>query len=113
MSISIQTIGKGKNAKDMHVVTGIFGEGGSDVYENAEPNELTRKLKKQIEEASGEEMFRYFATEAEARAYRQGIEDMEGWQGFCYTSPENHQKIFGKIGKIKSIVDNDDCRDDD
>jgi hypothetical protein len=81
--------------KKQFVVSGIFGEAGSDVWESAVKK--TPALKKKIEQAGGFELFRFFNTKAEAEAYLLGIEDMDGWMGWMTTGKEDHQKVFGSV----------------
>lgn len=91
----METILKLKNGDVKFVVHGVFGEGGSSVYNDGKPS---KAMAKRIVEAGGTEMMRMFNTPGECAAYRQGIEDMDGWMGYDYTTQEAHAKIYGWQG---------------
>jgi hypothetical protein len=93
----MNTILKLKNGDVKFVVHGVFGEGGSSVLNSGEYRP-SKAMKKRIEEAGGTEMMRMFNTPGECEAYKQGIEDMDGWMGYDYTTFEQHDKIYGWMG---------------
>lgn len=91
------TLVKTVNDQYYYVVHGVFGMGGR-ILDDEEP---AKKLKKQIENAGGQELFKMFNTIPECAAYVQGCEDMAGWEEYRVTSTEEHKKVYGFLPGLK------------
>ena len=72
-----------------YIVSGIFGsEAVSEFMEYGMDADL------EFIDSDGEEMIKFFDTEAEARAYKQGIIDAIGYNDYAFTSKEEHKYLF-------------------
>ena len=59
-------------------------------------------MRKVLEDGDGTLVVREFDTKAEADAYRQGVEDMDGWWASCFICDEDmtaHPRIISKLSK--------------
>lgn len=87
---------------ELWVVCGILGEDAEQIYNTAK--KLTAAVIRDIK-SNGIKMFRMFDTEQEAQAYIIGLGDAEDWFGYCFTSVQDNQKIFGKLKQQIKIIE--------
>lgn len=76
----------------------VFGEQATDAYCDGG---LTA-MRKVLENGDGTLVVREFDTKAEADAYRQGVEDMDGWWASAFIYNEDmtaHPRIISKLSK--------------
>lgn len=85
-----------KDGKVMFAVHGVFGTAPAKKLFDEDPIEDDDLL-----DGGGLEMLRYFDTEAEANAYVLALNDMDGWNEYAFTTPEEHEKYFGNINIIQ------------
>ena len=84
-----------------HIIVFVFGEEAASVYEDYGFD----KMRKVVEDGDGCIVKREFDTEAEVRAYQQGIEDMDGWQGCTILGDDDvkrHPKIIDRLNAGES-----------
>lgn len=84
------------NGKIRFVIHGVIGESAARIWDGAD--EFNSNLKDKIEDG-GAEIFRYFDTEPEAKAYEQGLWDAIGHGDYYVTKISDHQRVFGVIGE--------------
>ena len=81
-----------------HIVACVFGEEASDAYCDYGLD----AMRKVLGNGDGRLVVREFGTEAEADAYRRGVEDMDGWLASCFICEEDitaHPRIISKLSK--------------
>ena len=86
--------------KKKHVVVFVFGEAAVDAYEDGG----FKEMRKVVEDGNGSIIKREFDTEAEVRAYQQGLEDMNGWQNCTILDDDDvkrHPKIIDRLNDGK------------
>ncbi len=68
----------------------VFGEDAVNAFEEASPKrkETVRKAVNLVNNAGGDLVIRSFATEAERKAYLDGIYDGDGWQAYYRVSAD-------------------------
>lgn len=77
--------------KTVFLICGAFGEELSSAYHDGVPIGGLKNIARR----GGCSMVRTFNTHQEAEAYRQGLEDMIGWNSYCFMPPDKHKKLFG------------------
>jgi hypothetical protein len=85
--------------KTIFLVCGAFGAELSSAYHDGVPIGGLKKIASNC----GAPMVRTFNTHQEAEAYRQGLEDMIGWNSYCFMPPDKHAKLFG-ISKLAGLT---------
>lgn len=84
--------------KNKHIVVFVFGEEATDAYLDGGVN----GLRKVIEGGDGRVVKREFDTEAEVRAYQQGVEDMDGWLACTIVDDDDikaHPRIINNLSE--------------